>query len=269
MKIYGFIRCVGELQLAARQVSVSKQADHVTRVQGYGRVPFGIKDDLYAEETAVFLSSALNGRSIQKYGSIKRRRDKGIFPAERTPRQDRIGLVLNAYESKWEKGFAALTKFNARKGHCRVPWSHIEGKFRLGQWAALQRKAKDKMLSRHRRRLNAIGFAWDGHVHVWENGFTALTKFKACEGHCRVSRYHVEGAYKLGQWVSVQRLSRDVMSAERRKRLDAIGFVWDWRQHFWEKGFSALAKFKAREGHCRVPSFRMERKFKLGQWVTT
>jgi hypothetical protein len=44
MKIYGFIRCVGELQLAARQVSVSKQADHVTRVQGYGRVPFGIKD---------------------------------------------------------------------------------------------------------------------------------------------------------------------------------------------------------------------------------
>jgi hypothetical protein len=39
-----------------RQVSVSKQADYVARVQGYGRVSFDIKDDLYAEETAVFLS---------------------------------------------------------------------------------------------------------------------------------------------------------------------------------------------------------------------
>lgn len=217
----------------------------------------------------MFLNSTSNGRSILTYGSIRRRKDKGIFPAERTQLLDRIGFVLDAYESRWEKGFAALVKFKARKGHCRVPWGHIEGKFRLGQWVALQRKAKDKMLSKHRRRLNAIGFVWDGHEHAWEEGFVALTKFKACEGHCRVPRYHVEGAYKLGQWVSVQRLSRDTMSAERRKRLDAIGFVWDGRKHYWENGFMALTKFKAREGHCYVPSLHIENKFKLGQWVTT
>lgn len=232
-------------------------------------MPFGIKDDLYAEETAVFLSSASKGLSIPTYGSIKRWKDKGIFPAERTRRLQRFGFGLDAYESRWENGFAALARFKARKGHCRVSLRHIEGKFRLGRWVALQRKAKDKMPSKCRKRLNAIGFVWGGHEQAWEGGFAALTKFKSCKGHCRVPRYHVEGAYKLGQWVSVQRLSRDVMYAERRKRLDAIGFVWDWRQHFWEKGFSALAKFKAREGHCRVPSFYMERKFRLGQWVTT
>jgi Helicase associated domain len=58
------------------------------------------------------------------------------------------------------------------------------------------------------------------------------------------------------------------MSAERRKRLDAIGFVWDWREYLWENGIVALAKFKAREGHCRVPALHIEEKFKLGQWVT-
>src|ERR1019366_1771409 len=126
--------------------------------------------------------------------------------------------LLDAYESRWEKGFAALAKFKARKGHCRVPCRYIEGKFRLGRWVLLQRKVKDKMLAKRRRRLNAIGFVWDGHEQAWENGFAALTKFKARKGYCRVPRYYVEGAYKLGQWVSVQRLSRDAMSAERRKR---------------------------------------------------
>jgi hypothetical protein len=88
----------------------------------------------------------LNRYSIQNYASIRRRRDKGIFLAEPSQRLDRIGFVLDAHESRWEKGFAALERFKAHKGHCRVPWSDIEGKFRLGQWVALQRKAKDKML---------------------------------------------------------------------------------------------------------------------------
>jgi hypothetical protein len=64
--------------------------------------------------------------------------------------------------------------------------------------------------------------------------------------------------------VSVQRYSKDIMPAKRRKRLSAIGFVWDWRENVWEKDFAALTKFKAREGHCRVPSFRIEGRFMLG-----
>ena len=215
------------------------------------------------------LASASNRCQIRTYESIKLRRDEPIFPAERTQRLDRIEFDLDPYESRWEKGFAALAKFKARKGHCCVPWRHIEGKFKLGQWVTLQRKAKDKMLSKYRKRLNAIGFVWGGQEQAWEEGFAALIKFKVREGHCRVPRYYVEGAYKLGQWVSVQRLSRGVMPAKRRTRLDAIGFVWDGREHYWEKGFAALAQFKAREGHCRVPSLHIEDKFKLGQWVTT
>ena len=217
----------------------------------------------------MFLISASNGTSILTYGSIRRRRNKGIFPAERTQRLDRFGFDSNVYDSRWVKGLVALVKFKARTGHCRVPWRYIEGKFRLGQWVALQRKTKDKMLSKYRNRLNEIGFVWEGHEHAWEEGFAALSKFKVREGHCRVPRYHVEEAYKLGQWVSVQRLARGTMSAERRKRLDAIEFVWDGRNHYWEDGFTALVKFKTREGHCRVPSSHVEDKFKLGQWVTT
>jgi hypothetical protein len=87
----------------------------------------------------------------------------------------------------------------------------------------------------------------------WERGFAALSKFRAREGHCHPSRHHVEGGFRLGQWVSVQRYRKDVMPAERKPRLDKIGFVWDWRDYLWEQNFSALKKFKRRKGHCCVP----------------
>jgi hypothetical protein len=34
----------------------------------------------------------------------------------------------------------------------------------------------------------------------WEKGFAALSKFRAHEGHCCPSRYHVEAKFNLGPW---------------------------------------------------------------------
>jgi hypothetical protein len=64
----------------------------------------------------------------------------------------------------------------------------------------------------------------------------------------------LEGNNRLGQWVCVQRYFKGKLSAERKQRLDAIGFVWDWRDYLWEQNFAALLKFKRREGHCCIPT---------------
>src|SRR6185369_13750140 len=92
-----------------------------------------------------------------------------------------------------------------------------------------------------------------GHGAAWERGFRALAKFKAREGHCEVRKSHLEGTFKLGQWVGVQRLSKDIIAANRKRRLDAIGFVWDLQERHWEKGLAAVEKSKTGEGHCLVP----------------
>jgi hypothetical protein len=68
-----------------------------------------------------------------------------------------------------------------------------------------------------------------GHEEAWERGFAALKKFKAREGHCQVLQSHLEGPFKLGQWVSVQRVFKGKI-ANRKRRLDAIGFVWDLQE---------------------------------------
>ena len=127
---------------------------------------------------------------------------------------------------RWEKGFAALSKFRARKGHCLTSSRHLEGEFKLGIWVRTQRYYKDNLSAKRKRRLNALGFVWNWRDHHWEQGFAALLRFKRREGHCRVPIFHSEGNHRLGWWVSTQRQSRKELSAERKARLNKIGFIW-------------------------------------------
>jgi Helicase associated domain len=137
-------------------------------------------------------------------------------------------MKLKAGRDRWEQGFAALRKFRAREGHCRTSRFHVEGNYQLGPWVSVQRyNYKNNTLSVERtRRLEAIGFVWSWPNYLWEQGFTALLKFKRREGHCRVPMSHSEGKFRLGYWVSTQRQNKNEMSAERKARLNKIGFIW-------------------------------------------
>ena len=105
------------------------------------------------------------------------------------------------------------------------------------------------------------------YAQRWERGFAALFNFHRRKGHCCTPQRHLERKYNLGSWVIVQRYRKDDLSVERKKRLDRIGFIWNWRDFAWERGFAALLKFKQREGHCRVHSLHREGDYKLGSWV--
>lgn len=73
-------------------------------------------------------------------------------------------------------------------------------------------------------------FVWDPLTEKWEEGFSALKKFKEREGHCRVPWHLTEDRYTLGQWVSRQRKKQAELTEDHRSRLNALGFVWDARE---------------------------------------
>jgi hypothetical protein len=102
----------------------------------------------------------------------------------------------------------------------------VQGKFKLGSWAIVQRYRKDDLSVERKKRLDRIGFVWDWRDFAWERGFAALLKFKRREGDCSVPLQHREGKYRLGSWVAVQRRKKNVMSPKPRARLKKIGFVW-------------------------------------------
>jgi superfamily II DNA or RNA helicase len=169
--------------------------------------------------------------------------------------------------SSWDEWYGILQNYKEREGHCLVPHEHIEIGSRLGFWVATQREARQRLSSERIQKLEFIGFTWSPLDEKWETGFYALNQFKNREGNCFVGDKYLEGQFKLGQWVGVQRLSIDSLSIERRQRLDSIGFVWDPHEAKWEEGFAALTSFKNREGNCLVNYKHMEGSFRLGQWV--
>jgi uncharacterized protein (UPF0303 family) len=162
---------------------------------------------------------------------INQRNRKDTLSVQRRRSLEAIGFNWTLLvRDSWEEGFAALKEFKAREGHCRVPERHEEGSFKLGRWVARQRIKRQAMSMASRRQLDAIGFVWDSYESAWERGFAALKQFKAREKHCRVPRVHREGAFNLGTWVVNQRNRKDTLVVQRRRSLDAIGFVWRLKQ---------------------------------------
>ncbi len=133
---------------------------------------------------------------------------------------------IKSHRERRDEGYTALVKFHRREGHSLPPRYHREGKHNLGRWVITQRYLKDDLSAERKRRLGSIGFVWNWRDFAWERGFAALLKFKRRYGHCHVPIQHREGNFSLGSWVSVQRRKRNELSAQRKLRLNKIGFVW-------------------------------------------
>jgi superfamily II DNA or RNA helicase len=192
---------------------------------------------------------------------------KDSLTPDRLKRLNSIGFTWDSRNEQWEQNYAALKKFHEREGHCRVQAVRKVDGLKLGQWVRVQRSTKDSLTPNRLKRLSSLGFSWDPHADVWEQNFAALQKFHKREGHCRVEKKHQEGGLKLGQWVRVQRSTKDSLTLDRVKRLNSLGFTWDLITEQWEQNFAALQKFHKREGHCRVEKKHQEGGLKLGQWV--
>ena len=148
------------------------------------------------------------------------------MPPECRQRLDALSFVWDAQTTKWEEGFRNLTLYRQREGHCLVPGLYREHSYRLGTWVSHQRNDKDTMPPDRRQRLDALGFVWNIFDRQWEKRFAHLQRFHEREGHCLVPANHREQDVRLGLWVAVQRRNKDTISPDRRRRLDALDFVW-------------------------------------------
>jgi superfamily II DNA or RNA helicase len=150
---------------------------------------------------------------------------------EQKARLDALAFDWDPRTARWEEGFEHLQAFVREHGHCKMSrdYKSADG-YRLGMWFQRQRDDADSLSPEQKLRLSTLGFTWDPLTGQWEEGFEHLEAFAREHGHCLVKQSHVTAdGYKLGQWVSKQRINqkRCRMDPQRRVRLDALGFEWE------------------------------------------
>ena len=184
----------------------------------------------------------------------------------------RTYLVEQVTES-WNFWFGLLEAFIKREGHCKVPALYkTEESYRLGSWINNQRTTKNRISSERKALLEALpGWVWDAVSEQWEEGFRYLKEFADREGHCLTpALYKTTDGHRLGQWVTTQRTKKDIMSLERKARLEALpGWNWIGRIDNWDDGFLYLKEFIEQNGHTNVPTdYKTTNGCSVGIWIS-
>ena len=169
-------------------------------------------------------------------------KSKGKLKREQIAKLDEQGFVWDVIQFAWDSGLIHLQEYKKDHGHVIVPQRYeTPDGFKLGHWVSQQRRAKSKgKLKREQiAKLDEQGFVWDVIQFAWDSGLIHLQEHKQDHGHVIVpQRYETPDGFKLGHWVSQQRMakSKGKLKRERIAKLDEQGFVWDAKRNASRSG---------------------------------
>ena len=165
--------------------------------------------------------------------NTQRQRKDRLTP-DRIKQLNDLGFVWDLIDALWEEMFEALVEYKKRTGDCNVPQGWSENP-QLGIWVNTQRQRKDRLTPDRYKRLNDLEIVWERHKSSWEKMFEALVEYKKEYGDCNVPD-DWPGNPQLGIWVSNMRSRKDILTSDRVKRLNELGFVWRTLEADWEDG---------------------------------
>eukprot|EP00547_Thalassionema_nitzschioides_P003862 CAMPEP_0194222724 /NCGR_PEP_ID=MMETSP0156-20130528/33621_1 /TAXON_ID=33649 /ORGANISM="Thalassionema nitzschioides, Strain L26-B" /LENGTH=317 /DNA_ID=CAMNT_0038953641 /DNA_START=208 /DNA_END=1158 /DNA_ORIENTATION=+ len=161
-------------------------------------------------------------------------------------------VALEQIKFAWSKKFANVSSLLAYKeqfGHTRVP-THYKKNITLGNWVRKLRgfhrngTVKEMISQELIDKLDSIDFTWDLHEDYFNKMFEKLMKYKKLEGHCHVDKDDTDNP-NLVKFVKEMRaayirfqkprrkLTRDILTEERIKQLEAEGFQWNYDGVKW------------------------------------
>ncbi|MBF0427698.1 MAG: helicase associated domain-containing protein [Magnetococcales bacterium] len=185
----------------------------------------------------------------------RRLREKGVLAQERVDKLDAVDFVWDLKKARWEEGWLAFLNFVEQSGHGKIPDPYPDLPL-LDQWAReMRRSYRLKQLPpQTQTRLEEAGFVWDLEVAAWEEQYANLARFREMYGHVAVNDPCPEFPL-LPAWILAQRRAgqKGILSPEWRQRLDALEFIWDPAEKYWNDMFVALTHFFSTQGHFNVP----------------
>lgn len=206
--------------------------------------------------------------TLAKWARVQKK-TKHTLPAELKEKLIRLGFDFSDSPFIWDEKYEELYEFSKTKGHIYLPLN--DPKYTdLKDWLALQVLSKDYLPQDRFDKLDLLGVEWESKTirdFKWEIMYGKLRAFKKQHGHCKVPQKW-EKDPQLSNWVCVQRRTHasGKLPSQRKKKLEALGFVWDFRKIYnaqWSQFYHQIVEFKKQHGHCAVPG----KYKKLASWV--
>jgi hypothetical protein len=236
---------------------------------------FGKLESFYRKHGHTYVPSNEHALEPLFDWTAKQRLSRSLLTAAQIQKLDSVQFDWETRTPKdiqWNEMYRELIDFKKKYGHTKVPQDFPENRT-LGSWVSRQRSSKTRnILSAERiKLLQQIGFLWKEDIaklreDLWDTRYKELVQYKKSNGH--IDRIQVRKDYfQLGLWVETQIKSKDKLSAQRRKKLDAIGFIWhkeDFAEQRWQEMYTRLKAYKLKHGHCQV---KQRDDFKLAVWL--
>jgi len=171
-------------------------------------------------------------------------------------------------------------RYKEQTGDANTPYSYTTSDgYKLGSWQSNQRYYyKNSKLDTERiKRLEEIGFIWSEKrkfmLKPWDfwYGLTLICKEHTSNANAPHDYKTPEGFY-LGRWQSNQRKNykKNVLSHDKIKRLEDIGFKWTPFEEAFEKGFQETLRYKEQTDDANVlQSYKTSENYNLGTWQNT
>ena len=106
----------------------------------------------------------------------------------------------------------------------------------------------------------------------WDFRFGMLEKYCQINGNCNVPTNDIwMNQYNLFNWISRQRFERNILSPERRTKLENLnGWSWNPLEDRWDHGYLELKDYFSKYGNTFVPKgYKTENGYHLASWVST
>jgi len=218
------------------------------------------------------------GYKLGKWQSEQRTKYKNSkLSSDKIYRLEDIGFKWNIDEERrvaaFEKGFQETLKYSEQYDNPNAPKNYkTEEGYLLGIWQVNLRQfyKKGQLSGSDIHRLEKIGFKWDTKEAAFERGIQETLKYKEQSGNPNAPKnYKMPQKYPLGAWQKAQRFfyQKGILSPDRIKRLEEIGFEWDPHEAAFKKGMQGTIMYKKQFGKPNAPNgYVTPEGFKLGQW---
>lgn len=233
----------------------------------------------YVTEEGYSLGSWLTTQRLVYNGKAN-----GILTDEQIEKLNAIGMRWErAKDAVWKKNFRAAKEYYEEHGDLFVSLTDKEYHgVDLGKWLAQIRGYRKSgictayLTDERIQLLDEIGMVWDVPDYLFEKNFTAALEYYRKNGNLDVPVYYVtEDGIRLGQWFANLRSRLKgtnkgaEITAEQKRRLDELGFVWEGRHNqSWENAYREACAYKKKFGNLNVPvAYVTETGLALGKWI--